>query len=336
MTDSFDEMIDCFVKPKQILFLSADLVGSTALKQIKRDFAGKHIPDSEKWAKVIQELFLKISSKFAKISSENNIGTKNSNKPILWKTVGDEIIYRKYISNHSEIYDTVLDWITAAKETRSELKSQFSSDLDIKCTAWLGEFPILNRVILGAGHQTVVDFTNGISSTLSSIVNFETSPVKAGFEIDFIGPSVDIGFRLSRLSSSRKFIISVDTAYLLMKCLITNRKRKSKLPKIFYEGTVHLSGVFGGLTYPVFWIDMSSEADHESLEKLEDKLVKREPCDLEKAIEFCETFYAERSIFIDQPFIIGDNDLHPNDIPSWYDSAIESTKEIYKNSDSPE
>ena len=66
---------------------------------------------------------------------------------------------------------------------------------------------------------------------------------------DYIGPLVDMGFRLKEYASSRKLVISADLAYLM---LVSGLGGDMAL---FYEGEFPLKGVLRGKPYPVIWID---------------------------------------------------------------------------------
>jgi len=91
----------------------------------------------------------------------------------------------------------------------------------VKGTGWLAGFPVMNSVMPG-----------------DSVSHF-----------DFLGSSIDIGFRLSRFASPRKFIFSVELAYVLSAPgkLIENGFR--------YHGKEILKGVLANRPYPIFWLD---------------------------------------------------------------------------------
>jgi hypothetical protein len=331
MVDDFDALLTEFLKPKQILFLSADLVGSTAMKQ-KRDIEpdGTSRPDSKSWEKSIQLLYSVSVSLLEKEwnRKKKNGGNRNylGDSPILWKTIGDEIIFRKYISNHREVRETIGVWTKVVKD----IEAQFHEipdipHLRIKATSWLGEFPIQNKVLISGNRREGegssarhVDLTNPIER-LEQLANFEKTPVPSGLEIDFIGPAIDIGFRLAKLSTARKYVVSIDTAYLLILA-----GGPTDRMEIRYDGRTRIPGLFNTPEYPVFWIDMAGEGDSE---KIEDKLLGRPTAHLPDVIAFCEKFYEEKKTFIYKPFIPTDEHepLQQHNL-KWHDAETEHVR----------
>ena len=99
----------------------------------------------------------------------------------------------------------------------------------------------------------------------------------AGLTRDFIGPAIDTGFRLAQLSSTRRLVISVELALMLIYAVrarpIDESYPYEKL-RFFFDGRHIFKGVFGGQPYPVFWIDMRPSP---LLEETEDKLHKIVP-----------------------------------------------------------
>jgi hypothetical protein len=121
---------------------------------------------------------------------------------------------------------------------------------------------------------------------------------------DFLGPSIDAGFRLATLATPRKMILSVEVAYLLASAKMPTSSEILKFfdwPKIYYDGRRDLKGVLGGKPYPVFWIDLHG---HDAHAALEDKLTQ-EKADLKNQdIEnFCESLFSAHESVVLKPFI---------------------------------
>jgi hypothetical protein len=329
------KQVPAHLHPRQTLFLSADIVGSTLLKQTAStkvdgepvvplvhsagDIAQVDLPDGEKWFSVIQGFYIESVQAFR---SEWKKGVDRTEKhrshyygsdPILWKTIGDEILFRKVISDHHQINNTLKCWIRAMDKIRKFLKSK-DSKLDIKCTAWLAEFPLQNKMVIGPSDGKVDEMDSSDMKTVGALIGkYENNPKQfSDTRVDFVGPAIDIGFRLSSKSTNRKFIISLDVAYYIAK---TNRTEDDKIFKIHYDGREYLKGVLGGVEYPIFWIDMSSDS---SPDKNEDKLFGKDKISWGNIEMFCKSFYKEDSNPSYAPFIVTDTNVDYHTPPRNY------------------
>lgn len=352
MTDTesgLEELFSRFAEPKQILFLSADLVGSTALKQKKRkpEENRVHHPDTQEWASTIQFFFTRLnqcfddqwskqSEKIHALRDKKLVDVRLGTKPILWKMIGDELVYRKYVSHRHQVKQTIDIWIAAVEALYRQFDLELSNpEISIKCTAWIGEFPIQNKVLVGSqfsGQPGSIDGT--AAARLAILHRYEYRPVGDGIEIDFIGPAIDIGFRLARKATPRKFILSIDTLFLYvlseLSGNITEAGEEDEGPaeaSIYFDGSEPLPGVLGGLPYPIFWIDMASP---QSSEVLTDAFVQRQPVKRRREIlNFCKAFYKEQRCYIDRPYIATDKSVAVMKIdqkPDWYDAEREKLR----------
>ena len=67
---------------------------------------------------------------------------------------------------------------------------------------------------------------------------------------DFLGPDVDIGFRISKFADKRKLVVSAN----LVKCLMSRSPRESiALEDFKVVGIKVLKGVWGERPYPIIW-----------------------------------------------------------------------------------
>lgn len=325
-----------FLEPRLRLFLSADIVGSTSLKQT-RSRVSDDDDESVKgpvWFSAIQGFYFEAAQAFLYDWAERRSRSDESERlygepPEFWKSIGDEVLFTKLLTDHRQLATTLICWFAAVKRMRQFLKDENSS-LDVKCTAWIAGFPYRNReVAIGRypslSGRRVENYYKESGDLLNSY--YDKSAVSSAVSVDYIGPSIDTGFRLTGFSSSRKMVVSVDVAYLLS---MTSFDGEVERIDLYYEGSHTLKGVMGGSPYPVFWINMSGES---SLAVKEDRLKLQTICNTQDLKEYCDAFYQEYSSFTFRPFINGEIGQTLAKAPSWYNNYHSS---LVKNFNLPD
>lgn len=298
--------------------MSADIVGSTALKQ--SPFSASKAAQRATWFSKIQGFYFEADQAFRR--EFNSFKDKESDDsivgpyPELWKTIGDEVVFVKVITDHRQVIQTLRCWMRAMESVRKFVKKD-NTRLDVKCTSWLAGFPFRNSEVAVEIGKEIGNYGSGDGFVESGKL---LNSIYAGEKnidaiIDYIGPSIDIGFRLSQFSSSRKFVISVDVAYVLA---LANPGEMVKDPvfAVYFDGSHVLKGVLGGLRYPVFWLDLSPET---GIERFEDGLTAIEPVDRDRLREYCNRFFSEYSSYTFPPFIVSDTEQPIKAKPHWYD-----------------
>lgn len=310
-----------FLKPRLRLFLSADIAGSTAAKQKEASFyKDQTSPRKERgWIDATVYFFEEFSSQFNSVwtaadSAYRSVpGTKSfsSNPPVYWKAIGDEILFFKEISQWEEIWVAIGAWSVAIKKVRHELHNKFKPlGLDIKGSAWIAGFPVINtELVLNAKqdsksshYDSQVDFP--IFSNIYNLDRYYKSlssddgPIG---ERDFIGPLIDTGFRVSSQATPGRLVISIETAYAILGTKLSNnhvkaiREQVKEFPllQLYYAGRKQLKGVAGSTGYPLFFVDIglpeddlfSSEAV--LLQSVSGKVGEQD------ALNFCEKYFQE-------------------------------------------
>ncbi|WP_461344451.1 hypothetical protein [Brevundimonas sp. GN22] len=324
-----------FLKPRLRLFLSADIVGSTSLKQSRLANTADKIREQQKgWFTAIQGFYIEakqaVSQSWSDIKENNsNLGIDFGDDPIVWKTIGDEVIFVKHITDYRQVAVMLKCWISSLDEMRSFLK-ETDSKLDVKSTAWLAGFPVENKeVVISLDQNTsgveIEDYFEESGNILNKYYSSPENSKPNDISLDFIGPAIDIGFRLGGHSSSRKFVISVGIAYILS---LTNPAHDGLVQDFdpFYDGSVVLKGVLGGMTYPIFWIDLSKD---KSLARHEDQLTGYTPPGRDKIRRYCESFYSTHQSYLFRPFICTKHEQQLNIYPSWYEELLVSLAKNY-------
>lgn len=331
-----------FLRPRLRVFLSVDIVNSTSFKQNLRNL-DKNLDEendsslAEPWFSPISLFYREIERHFYHQWNKISLKAKETLKcdpgspPSLWKTAGDEVFYVKTISHHKQLLVLIWSWIEAVNLHRKELKRQHPT-LDLKSAAWLAGFPVNNAEVV---------LRNNIDKNSS----YADDPVLSNLELlseyneasretykDYIGPSIDTGFRIAALASPRKFTISLDLALMLAHADVNLR---SSDPPDFqniifhYDGRLALKGVLNGAPYPIFWIDMAPD---DPLNQIEDGLTNTTRIGSSDVKKFCELFIQKTlTSHMMIPFICDTAEDHFSDVPQYHKSRLEKLKDYWEN-----
>jgi hypothetical protein len=236
------------------LFASIDLVGSTAFKQKSMREPFDSI-GSSRWRDITLKFYRDAANRFdeywrqCKVSSSPNLlldGLGHSG-PKVWKILGDEIIFVSHISSVSDFSQITESFV----ETVASLARQRPApDLDVKGTMWVAEFPGLNaRVSLRAE----ADDEDASGDDEHSA------------ETDYLGPAIDLGFRLCKFASPGIVPIDIQTALFLSE----EGTAPSLAERFIYLGRHTLKGIDRDRPYPVLAIDTDENGGARELERLE-------------------------------------------------------------------
>lgn len=232
------------------LFASVDLIGSTSYKNKFSDNPKSYTGGKPPWFKEIGDFY----NVFAKKLREAEEALPDESSDRSWeivKAIGDELLLTCIVENQQAVYRLSLVFRNGLRlfNRIGERK------LKVKGCLWLAGFPINNAVapIASEKHQKSLD--------------------------DYLGPSIDAGFRIAKLATLRKLSVSVDLALLL-----THPTDKNEL-KFYYDGNESLKGVLSEKPYPMIWIESDEDTTEEDLLG-----IRKAHCELEKLHEFCRNF----------------------------------------------
>ncbi|MDR1962548.1 MAG: hypothetical protein LBQ50_02075 [Planctomycetaceae bacterium] len=277
------------------IFFSVDIEGATAYKVETRTQKG-----NDDWCSLFESFYVNLPAYFLNeysILAENQ-STKDIREPVsptLWKFVGDEILFYAPLTDSSQTLEHLRAFRQAIINYNKKLAEQ---GLKVRCkgTSWIAGFPINNRIV--------------------RMPNEEKNSSHS--DIDFIGSSIDCGFRLTKFSSARMLVVSLDLLWMVTESFKNHNDATCYdfiASKIKYAGKYELKGVFSGQPYPVFWIDMFSEST------LEDKWTGTTiHCEYKEIVTFCENFSSNinSNDFI-KPFIVNDPSQSFNTIPEGFE-----------------
>lgn len=269
------------IEPALRLFLSVDLENSTSAKQKPGAKGEKWFTQVLLFARDFPQLFEAKLQQHHREQKSVHGGADMEGPPQpppaaprLWKMLGDELIFVQRLwqgrdaHTYLEAFRAALaQWnadVASAGSQTAKSEEDKRSTLFVKGAAWLAGFPIANAVIdAGDGRE------------------------------DFVGPSIDAGFRIARLSARRRIPVSVDLAWLLLKA-------GSTLP-LHFDGPVALKGVAEESGYPHLWLEVNESA----YVKAERRMLGYESS-REKMLELCELFIAEFGVPNHLPFLASD------------------------------
>jgi hypothetical protein len=276
------------------IFFSVDIEGATAYKITARNQA-----DDSDWCDLFEDFYTGFSGCFYKayrpFSLSSVCYTVEQLRPTLWKSVGDEILFYSIITDSVQTLAHVYAFRRAIINYNKILQKY---GVQCKGTAWIAGFPVNNRIVLAPNKN-------------------DNDPLL----IDFLGSSIDAGFRLTKFSSPRKLVVSLDLLWLFAESALvymeegTDDSLTSLISVIKYAGQHELKGVFSGKKYPIFWLDTCI------IQPVEDTFLSvPHPCDLQNIVTFCEEFSPtiDSAAFI-RPFINNDPSKRFDKIPKSFD-----------------
>jgi len=218
------------------LFLSIDMVNSTAYKELE-----------ERWPFVIHRFYLSASEEIRSICPRFQT----------WKYIGDEVVFWRHVRAEDDLPALVAGVHGACERIRSALDR-------------LGEqYPIRTRNVIGAKATmwiAAVEYvrndetltrtdTNGINNRLIREHHISTFGRDGGVGeaknlVDFIGPEIDIGFRISKFAHNRFLLVSASLGYLLLRNDPDGTGMAARARVVGFE---KLKGVWRERPYPIIW-----------------------------------------------------------------------------------
>lgn len=305
------------VTSKLKLFFSVDIVNSTEFKSKGSTVEHSHADHWERtfltfyrrsvidisiyWKQVIQEM---------EAVADGSLHFAFGDAPRFWKGVGDEVLFEKTVKSPLDAVAGVRALLRLVENHREQFRSKTpTQSLDVKATAWLAGFPINNAEVVFDESPAVPSQPGAdeITENFRLLARIEKPDAPANYKLDFLGTSIDLGFRLRQHASPRKAIVSADLVWLLCQARSActehqiGRCRSLELPSIGFDGSVFLKGILGELSsYPLFWIASAPPTEGEVLEE---KLVKRAGLESPILRAYCSRFLDGSHALLMTPYI---------------------------------
>ncbi|AFM20595.1 hypothetical protein Mycch_5993 (plasmid) [Mycolicibacterium chubuense NBB4] len=233
-----------------ILFLSCDLQNSTQFKQ-KRE---------GEWIATFLAFYSEFPSLLANRITEKYPDLKD--RLSLWKAIGDELIFSAQIQSEQECSDAIDAWTATMLEFEVQHLLE-KTPMTLKGGAFLATVPApdrrvaIPRTVQISDDGTQIDVQETNEATLNRADT--TGDFAINFAMDYVGPSIDTGFRVLKFAARSYFVLTVEVAHLLFKHYNDDRTKRDRVAYLL--GTHSLKGVWGGRPYPVFAIARPLEAD---------------------------------------------------------------------------
>lgn len=224
------------------LFLSFDIVNSTAYKSLNPYWTDTFSLFREYVSRDMEECFR---------IKHNDTDTEKDFcdlKYYLWKNLGDEVIFifpNPKISELCKLLDTswkVLDKICKSLDTPTK---KSSVKVSVKATLWLAEIDKKEKYRKEDNYmQEPAFFEKNINIALKDCEHRT---------IDFLGPDIDAGFRLSQFSSHNKISVDARLAWILLKLCSENQYHNYLENNAKIVSFKVLKGVWNEKPYPIIW-----------------------------------------------------------------------------------
>ena len=290
-------------RPHIRLFCSVDLIGSTAHKNttvdaesMQRDGRKILVPN---WVNSLSTFYESFSQIFLKHCNALHIDKKD--RPEFYKSIGDELVYQCQI-NCSEDAARVVKAFTCAV---NEFNLNNADELGVKGACWIAGFPINNTIVDAAVYIT-----------------------EKREDVDYIGPSIDAGFRISKNADRMKVILSVDTVYLLA------HSAQTLITSFRYDGVEEYKGVLNKMSLPTIWIDTEFNKHPNLIEEFdyEKRKSASRVIDRDQAVEICETVFKNTvGTWLVKPYLKDDEKFQ--DMPEVHKDIYRKIKEIIDSED---
>lgn len=224
------------------VFFSFDLVNSTRYKQVNRDG----------WPRVTRWFYELIESGIRKGSAGTGVR--------LWKYVGDEVLLYKRIDSPAALFECVPAAYEAMERAVLAIHSEFPDTktvLSIKCVVWCAQVHHLRAEdFAGSPAREIGPYRNIVLPRTVPVGEEEPEALDTD-NLDFLGPDIDVGFRISRYARRLRLVVSAELAYLLFRdrTNVRDHSREWVEDRLRIVGYEMLKGIWGERQYPIIWYE---------------------------------------------------------------------------------
>lgn len=200
------------------LFLSVDMAGSTEFK------SRLTAQGAQGWLDIFQAFFTRFPLMVAGQLGFEFLDDDATPSIEVWKVMGDEVVFVTSPASAEELTSVLLALVRTL--ALYEERHFANLPLRLKGTAWLADFD---------GQNIEIEIP-------------ELSSSARGAHLDFIGPDIDLGFRISKYAPPGALVVSTDVLEAILAA--GNRDRAD----LHLLGAESLKGVMHGRPYPIVWM----------------------------------------------------------------------------------
>ncbi len=200
------------------LFLSVDMVGST---EFKARLTGE---GSGSWLKYFQTFFANFPLMVAGQIGFEFLDDDSTPAVEVWKVMGDEVVFVTRPASPEELTSILIALLRTM--TLYEERHLTELPLRLKGTAWLADFK---------GQNIEIEIP-------------ELSSGETGAHLDFIGPDIDLGFRVTRFARAGCMALSLDVVEQVLQA------SNAAAAALYLVGAEPLKGILFGRPYPIIWM----------------------------------------------------------------------------------
>lgn len=271
------------------LFLSVDLVGSTAFKARFSDRDGSS--SNPVWVTQIRHFYREfpryLSNRFEKlIAATDGAVSYRELVPRTWKTIGDEIIFCVRLISLEHLAHCMTAFLRALEDYGVHLDGS-GKRLDVKGAGWVAAFPAPNVTVEVLGLSSASDQQSDLLDEA-----FELRADKNPEEFDFLGKEIDSGFRAAKNAASDQFMASLELAWLLAEAAHLEIFQA----KFSYEGRQILKGVISDRPYPLVSIDAERSMKRKEVRTREKAVLKHSETEPLHLRDFLRSFMEDEEI----------------------------------------
>ena len=204
------------------LFLSVDMVGST---EFKAKFTGQ---SADGWLGIFRTFFTSFPLMVAGQIGFEFLDEEATPAIDVWKVMGDEVLFVTTPQTPEELTSTLM----AVLRTMKMYEERHFADmpLRLKGTAWFADFDGPNIEI------EIPELSSG-----------------QGAHLDYIGPDIDLGFRITKFAKPGIMVLSLDVLEVLLGA------SNAGAAAIYLMGREALKGVMFARPYPIVWMHDAGE-----------------------------------------------------------------------------
>ncbi|EGD23992.1 hypothetical protein [Prescottella equi] len=228
------------------LFISCDLVGSTSHKQSAEK--------TEHWIPNFLRFYYDFPARVRENLQDDSLAPRLN----FWKAVGDELIFTLDIQTEADVFYTVNAWVAAMHQYESELEQKNTEEgalknkMKTKGGAFIATFPDPDYCV--AVPTVPIDQDSERDVLVRNEEMKRRKLADGAYLKDYLGPSIDTGFRVVGQCTQRYFTLSLEVAWAMAHHQL-HAEYKQKIDGLTLLSESPLKGVWNDRSYPIFAID---------------------------------------------------------------------------------